>query len=206
MERKRDRINAHNKAAYRKSQDIGGEEYEEGIANIDWDRREACKWSFRLDCLTYHPEKFGLDMSEAHEEMIQLIEDTMLGKREQSAFAMPRGSGKTTLCRCGIEWAVRHGHRRFPILITADTGAFEKHMEGFRMTFETKTGAFLQDFFELAYPIRRLNRVAQAVRGQTLYGEPTFMRWGNEIVMPTTRETEKFGNFGRNHRRRRHYE
>ena len=83
---------------------------------------------------------------------------------------MPRGSGKTTLCVRAIEWAIRHGHRSFPFLVTAEQDAFVRHLAGIKVTFETKQ-ILLDDFPELCHPIRCVNRSPQSARGQTCHGE-----------------------------------
>ena len=59
-------------------------------------RRKACESSFRLFCETYGAESFPLAWSPDHLTAIAKIESAVL-RGELFAFAMPRGSGKTTL-------------------------------------------------------------------------------------------------------------
>jgi len=88
-----------NRAATKASQDIAP------IPQIeDLPRRQGCGESFRLFCETYFPIAFHRTWSDDHLRVIGKIERAV---REGGlfAFAMPRGSGKTTLARCAALWA-----------------------------------------------------------------------------------------------------
>jgi hypothetical protein len=72
----------------------------------------ACRKSLRLFCETYNPEAFYLGWSDDHLRAIDRIEEAAtLGAL--FAFAMARGSGKTTICRHGR--AVGHAQRDLPV-------------------------------------------------------------------------------------------
>jgi hypothetical protein len=62
----------------------------------DYERRNACGESFRLFCRTYFPRAFWRAWSDDHLRVIAKIEKAVL-EGGLFAFAMPRGSGKTSL-------------------------------------------------------------------------------------------------------------
>jgi len=101
------------------------------------------------------------------------------------ACAMPRGSGKTTLAEVETLRALLYGHRRFVVFI----GATEKHAARAlkRMQAELETNdLLLADFPEACYPVRRLERIHNRAKGQTLDGQPTRIEWTAEgLVLPT---------------------
>ena len=76
----------------------------------DKKRLDACRESFRLFCETYGAEAFPLAWSPDHLKAIERIEAAVL-RGELFAFAMPRGSGKTTLCEWSCIWAMLYGHQ-----------------------------------------------------------------------------------------------
>jgi hypothetical protein len=105
--------------------------------------------------------------------------------RETLAVAMPRGSGKTTLCLIAVLWAVLSGQHEFVFLIaSAQESALsmlaniKSHMIG--------NDLLLADYPEAIYPIRLLEGEARRCTGQRYCGVPTRIGWGvDEIVMPT---------------------
>lgn len=79
------------------------------------------------DSLLYHlskfyPQVFWLPWSPDHLRFIQRIEDTILGKTTgMTAFALPRGSGTTSILYRSIIWAALHGHRRDVEVVSGTT-------------------------------------------------------------------------------------
>jgi len=73
------------------------------------EHRAACEKDFRRFCETYFPAAFCRAWSEDHLRVIAKIGEAV---REGGlfAFAMPRGSGKTTLARMAALWAVLYGY------------------------------------------------------------------------------------------------
>jgi len=99
-----------NRAATKASQDI------HPIPEIeDYDRRRATSDSFRLFCETYFPRAFYRAWSDDHLKVLAKIERAVK-EGGLFAFAMPRGSGKTTLARLSALWAVLVGYRPFVCL------------------------------------------------------------------------------------------
>ena len=86
------------------------------IANPE--RREDCRLDLRRFLLTYLPNVFYWPVANMHEVAISRLQTAVLdGAR--SALAMPRGGGKSVLCRGAILWAISYAHRRYPVLIGA---------------------------------------------------------------------------------------
>ena len=78
------------------------------VANPD--RKAAAEHSFKLFCESYFPQTFALGWSEDHLKVIDRIEISVL-YGGLYAIAMPRGSGKTSLCECACMWATLYGHK-----------------------------------------------------------------------------------------------
>jgi hypothetical protein len=156
-------------------------------AGIDWIRREACRLNFRLFCEEYlssrpgEPKQlFYLGWSEDQLVCIQKTQDTFLmgGK---FALALPRGSGKTAICRASMLWGTAYGHRVYPFLI----GSAERKAVASLNYIKTAWSAskkFQQDFPEIAYPVSRLENRAHLARGQIYRGNSTHIRWETEVV------------------------
>jgi len=149
------------------------------------ERRGACRLSLRLFCETYLSGWFPLEWSPDHLKAIEKLEGCVL-RGDRYCFAMPRGGGKTSLCRAAAMWAVFYGHRFYVMLVAAaDDLAQGQLLDKIKDQIETND-LFLEDFPEVCYPVRRLERITHRCRGQTLDGESTLIKWGeNEIVIAT---------------------
>lgn len=168
-----------NRAATKASQDIFP------IPEVeDYDRRCRCAESFRLFCETYFPAAFHRAWSDDHLRVIARIEKAV---REGGlfAFAMPRGSGKTTLARCSAIWAVLYGYRPFVCLIgAADDRAKELLIPIKKHILENPF--LLADFPEAIYPLRSLENSSKRQLQQHIQGRLTHVHWGQEkLVFPT---------------------
>ncbi|MFO0492463.1 MAG: hypothetical protein ACK51T_08495, partial [bacterium] len=101
------------------------------------------------------------------------------------AMAMPRGSGKTSLCEIACLWALVYGHREFVALVGSD----EEHAAGMldSIKAELETSEILGgDFPEVCHPIRSLEGIHQRASGQLYQGKQTHIGWtAREIVLPT---------------------
>lgn len=137
-------------------------------------RHEACRRDFRLYCETYHSATFNLSWSPDHIKVIRKIEHSILDGG-LFAVAMPRGSGKTSLCECAALWALLYGHRRFVVLVSADSEASAKSLKSLRIELETNDELFA-DFPSATLPLRRLDGIHQRrlmFQGRTLRQEIT---------------------------------
>ena len=88
----------------------------------DPERKEACRYDFRLFCETYFPEVYALEWSEDHLRAIAKIQQSVL-KGGLFALAMSRGSGKSSLTETAAIWAMLYGHREFIVIVGASESA-----------------------------------------------------------------------------------
>jgi len=168
-----------NRAATKASQDIFP------VPEVaDYERRQACAESFRLFCETYFAAAFHRAWSNDHLRVIGRIEKAV---REGGlfAFAMPRGSGKTTLARCSALWAVLYGYRPFVCLIgAADDRAKELLIPIKKHVLENTLLA--ADFPEAVYPLGCLENSSKRQLQQHISGRLTHVHWGQDkLVFPT---------------------
>ena len=133
-------------------------------------RRARADGDFRFFCETYFPKLFTLAWSPDHLRVIAKIERTVI-HHETFAVAMPRGSGKTTLCQIAVLWAVLTGRHRFVMLI-ASTAEYSLGMLNNLKTHLTGNDLLLEDYPEACYPIRKLEGESRRCSGQRYYGVP----------------------------------
>ncbi len=151
---------------------------------VDPERKESCRRNFRLFCETYFPQTFDLAWSPDHLKVIAKIERAVL-EGGLFAMAMPRGSGKTSLCEIACLWALLYGHREFVALIGSDEEHAGQMLDSIKAELENND-LLLDDFREACYPIRCLEGIHQRAAGQLYQGEQTHIGWtAREIVLPT---------------------
>ena len=152
------------------------------VANPE--RKVACERDFRLFCENYFPETFSLEWSPDHLRVIAKIERAVLSGG-LFALALPRGSGKTSICETACIWAMLYGHREFVTLIGATETAAQEILESIQTELEVNEH-LAEDFPEVSFPIARLDGIANRCAGQLYHGERTRITWtNNEIVLPT---------------------
>ena len=162
----------------RSAQDIG-----EIPAVVDPDRKARCIASFRAFCETYFAEVFYLPWSADHRTVISKIEKAVR-TGGLSAMAMPRGSGKTVLCQTAVLWAALIGASPFVCLIAASAERARDLLENIKIWLETNP-LLHEDFPEVTYPIRCLERITNRQKGQKYQGEPTRIDWSSDrVVLP----------------------
>ncbi len=151
---------------------------------VDQARRDRAERDLRFFLETYLSATFNLKWSKDHLEVIAKIEESVL-KGGLFALAMPRGSGKSSLCEGACIWAMLFGHRNFVALI----GATAKHAEDSLTSIKTEFEAndlLLEDFPESVFPIRCLEGIANRCSGQLYQGERTRIVWKKDtIVLPS---------------------
>jgi hypothetical protein len=147
-------------------------------------RRARAAKDFRNFCETYFGQTFHLKWSDDHLRVIAKIEQAVL-EGGLFAMAMPRGSGKTSLCEVACLWALLYGHREFVSLIGSD----EEHAAGMldSIKAELENSEILgADFPEVCHPIRSLEGIHQRASGQLYQGRQTHIGWtAREIILPT---------------------
>jgi hypothetical protein len=150
----------------------------------DPDRRGRAIREFRFFCETYFAGAFYMAWSEDHLKVIAKIERAVL-RGGLFAFAMPRGSGKTTLARLSGLWAILTGAREFVCLVG---GSQERAVDLLEATKKELLGnpLLLADFPEAVYPLVRLSNNARRQIGQHVDGLPTYITWAaDKLVFPT---------------------
>lgn len=151
---------------------------------VNLDRRLATAESFKTWCETYEADTFTMGWSPDHLNAIQKIEETVQ-HGALFAFAMPRGSGKTSLVRAATRWATCHGMSRYTFIIGANIGKAHDSLDSIKTAFRFNP-LLMEDFPEIAHAIRELGGVANRASGQTCQGVSTMIEWSKDrIVLPT---------------------
>ena len=156
------------------------------------ERKDQASTDFRFFCEQYFSETFHLKWSPDHLRVIHKIEQAVL-HGGLFAMAMPRGSGKTSLCEMACLWAILYGHREFICLIGSDEKSALEMLESIKMELDSND-LLIEDFPEVAYPIQKLDGIAHRANGQLYHGERTHIGWtAKEIVLPTIPGSEASG-------------
>jgi len=147
-------------------------------------RRAAAARDLAFFCRAYFPDIFHLPWSEDHLKVIRKLETCIL-KGGLFAVAMPRGSGKTSLCKAACLWAILYGYREFVALIGSSEGHATNMLRDLKIQLETNT-RLKEDFPEVCHPIAALEGIANRCKGQLYQGKRTFIEWtADRIVLPT---------------------
>ena len=159
---------------------------------VNKERRAICQRDFRLFCESYHADLFSFAWSADHLRVIERIEQSVLDGG-QFGMAMPRGSGKTTLCCIAAEWALLYGHRSFVLMIGAEATSSLELLDAIRTDLENNE-QLADDFPEVVHPIRSLQGISHRCNGQTLDGERTQMTWTSDrVIFPTVAGSKASG-------------
>ena len=151
---------------------------------VNTERKARAEQDFRFFCEQYFPLTFHLPWSPDHLKVIAKIEQAVL-EGGLFAMAMPRGSGKTSLCETACLWALVYGHREFVALIGSDEDHAENMLDSIKVELETNDLVH-DDFPEVCFPIRALEGIHQRAAGQLFHGKQTHIGWtAKEIVLPT---------------------
>jgi len=151
---------------------------------VNAERKAKAERDFRFFCEQYFPQTFHLPWSPDHLKVVAKIELAVL-EGGLFAMAMPRASGKTSLCETACLWALVYGHREFVALVGADEQHAESMLDSMKAELE-HNDLLLEDFPEVAYPIHKLDGIHQRAAGQLYRGEQTHIGWtAREIVLPT---------------------
>ncbi len=152
------------------------------VANTE--RKARAERDFRFFCEQYFPQTFHLPWSPDHLKVVAKIEQAVL-EGGLFAMAMPRASGKTSLCETACLWALVYGHREFVTLIGADEQHAESMLDSMKAELE-HSDLLLEDFPEVVHPIHKLEGIHQRSAGQLYQGRQTHIGWtAREIVLPT---------------------
>jgi hypothetical protein len=186
-ERKKEQIKARQQAQVRASNDILP-----FPAVVNPTIVEACRTDFELFCKTFLPLWFPLPFSRDHRKAIQKMQTSVLESR-LFAWAMPRGSGKSALCKALAIWALVYGHRRYIVIIGPDAGHANQMLRDIKMTFAGNQ-RLLEGFPNVCHPIRLLENKAIKANGQHAGGKPTSITWTEgKLVLPTVEGSKASG-------------
>jgi hypothetical protein len=149
----------------------------------DLQRRTRADGDFRYFCETYFHEEFFLAWSADHLRVIEKIERVVMHS-ETLAVAMPRGDGKTTLCRKAVLWAALTGRHPYIFLISATGDKAIKSLNSIKASLTTND-LLLEDYPEVCLPFRHLEGESRKCVGQRYYGQRTYIEYGKErLVLP----------------------
>ena len=183
----KERARARNAALSLAGRDIG-----ELPAVVNPERKKRAAADFRFFCEAYFPFTFHLAWSPDHLKVIAKIERAVL-EGGLFAMAMPRGTGKTTVCEIACIWAVLNGHRDFVCLIGSDEGHAMDMLESIKTELDSND-LLLEDYPEVVYPIQCLDGIANRCSGQLYKGQRTHIGWtAREVVLPTIAASKASG-------------
>jgi hypothetical protein len=177
---------AHKERARQRAVDmsLSGRDIGELPAVVNSARRDKACRDFRFFCEQYFAQTFHLDWSKDHLKVIAKIEQAVL-EGGLFAMAMPRGSGKTSLCEIACVWSLVYGHREFVALIGSDEEHAANMLDSIKVELETND-LLLEDFPEVVFPIRSLDGIHQRSAGQLYHGKQTHIGWtARELLLPT---------------------
>ncbi|QDU28050.1 Phage terminase large subunit (GpA) [Anatilimnocola aggregata] len=175
----KDRARARNAALSLAGRDIG-----ELPEVVNPQRKARAQDDFQFFCEEYFHTTFHHPWSDDHLKVIRKIQKAVI-EGGLFAMAMPRGSGKSSLCEVACIWALLFGHRQFVCLIGSDEGHAAEMLESIKTELEGND-LLLEDYPEVVYPIRALDGIANRCSGQLYQGERTHISWtAKEIVLPT---------------------
>ncbi len=178
------RRNRENAAARSRKKSEDAREIGDLPAVKDHNRKAICRTNLERFALSYFPYTFSLPFSPDHRKVIAKIELAVM-KGGLFALAMPRGSGKTTLCEIAALWAIVYGWHQFILLIGSDADAAVQMLDSIKTELEGND-FLLGDFPEVCFPIQALEGEPRRCKGQTYKGERTVSRWSEKvIVIPT---------------------
>lgn len=153
-------------------------------------RRAAAKKSLKKFALTYCGARFSKPFSADHEEVIRGFE-RVITDGEILALAMPRGSGKTSLCEVAVLWAILCHAHKFVMLIAASKGKAVDLLKSARTELESNE-LLLADFPEFVLAIHALEGTNQ--RKPLFNGERIIVRARDtEIIIPPLAGTQCHG-------------
>jgi len=178
-EQLKERARARNAALSRSGRDIAP------LPDVaDPERRARALESLEFFLLAYFPDTFSLPFCDDHRLVIGAIRAAAT-RGGLFAYAMPRGSGKTSICERAAIWAALKGLREFIAVIGAEESSAEEILDAVKTELETND-LLVDDFPEVCYPIRRLEGITNRARGQLFDGERTRISWTRKkIILPT---------------------
>lgn len=147
------------------------------------DRKDRGSSSLSSFCREYQPAIFTRPFAPMHKEVINRLEAAITGGG-LFAYAMPRGTGKTSIAEAACIWALLTGKRRYVVLISATEKQGQQNIENIKKELATNR-LILEDWPREVYPIWALEGISHRAAGQLYHGESTHIVWrGEQLVFP----------------------
>lgn len=154
-------------------------------------RRARCRKSLRLFCETYNKLAFWMPWCDDHLRAIERIEEAAT-KGALYSFAMPRGTGKSAICRMAALWAVSYALCRYVFVIGANEKKAVDTLAAVK-TWIRFLPLYAADFPEVSIPANKIGGIANRAGGQLCQGKPTMIEWGKQqVVLPTVPPPENW--------------
>lgn len=131
---------------------------------------------------TYFPDKYKLPWSRDHERILGTIQAGVQAGDGLSAIAMPRGSGKTSICEGACLWAILYGFHRMVMLVAATGGDAKKRLQVISSGL-TFNDAIAADFPEICVVLREV-RTAKQKRPLFLGEDIPLVLRAEELTIP----------------------
>ena len=150
---------------------------------VNEERRERATNDLEYFCRQYQPAIFTRSFAPMHKEVIDKL-TSAINYGDLFAYAMPRGTGKTSLAEAACIWAVLTGRRRYVVLISATEKDAQQSLDNIKKELSTNE-LILEDWPEAVFPFWALQGISHRAAGQTYMGKSTHIVWkGERIVFP----------------------
>ena len=150
--------------------------------------KERCKYDLELFGW-YYCRRVLKHRASKHmrEGLIHDVQDAIL-HGGQSVKMYGRGAGKTTwTVYIATVWAIVYGHRRWPVLISANSQRGKANLRSVKRIL-TRSEAIAQDFPEIVVPLLSVGDISQRAASVTYCGQPTDIEWSSDrIALPMLR-------------------
>jgi hypothetical protein len=147
---------------------------------VDPERKEACRRDLVKFMQTYQAHIFTRPFCPDLLRAVRTLQKNIL-EYGQSAEALPRGFGKTTIGESALEWAALYGHRKFMPVIAATKEAAAQICQNVKEELASNE-LLAEDFPEATYPIEKLGGHNQRAGSQTYQGKLTEIEWKSQEI------------------------
>lgn len=156
------------------------------ISQYRYKKRIEREKDFETWAKYYFPKWFDMEFSSFHKVGARKLR-VAVEQGGYQALAWPRGSGKSTICRGALLWALLTGKKRYGLLIGATSKKADAELAIIKreLRFNEKLKA---DYPEVIEVIAALDDSPKKAATQTAYGEPTLIEWlKKSLVLPSTK-------------------
>ena len=158
----------------------------------NYERREKLERDTR-DWLDYYiPEGFNKHWSPTKSRMVSTI-DFIIENGGNKCIAGYRKSGKTSIAVGAMLCNIFKGRVPYGVIVKETGPKATEIVDDVRELCETQERLY-EDYPEIVFPIRALERITVRAMGQTINGEHTRINWsGNKIRFPTVKGSRASG-------------